>query len=77
MGDRAAAQKLYQHLLARVPSQQLRPRVRGPNSYYDLKGYLRDLSEEPYRNGSWEAFRILESRRCWPADQVPSDVWPR
>ncbi len=76
-GDRAAAQRVYQELLARVPSEQLRPRVRGPNSYYDLKGYLKDLAREPYRGGSWEAFRIQEFRRCWPTDQVPGDVWPR
>lgn len=76
-GDRTAAQTLYQELLARVPSQQLHPRVRSLNSYYDLKDYLEDLAREPYRGGSWEAFRIQESRRCWPTDQVPGNVWPR
>lgn len=76
-GDRPAAQRLYQQLLTRVPSQQLRPRVRSPNSYYDLDWYLRDLTREPYRGGPWEAFRIQESRRCFPLDRVPDDLWPR
>lgn len=75
-GDRTAAQRLYHELLARVPGLQLRPRVRSPNSYYDLTAYLEDLAQEPYRGGSWEAFRIQESRRCWPPAQVPDDVWP-
>ncbi len=76
-GDHAAARKLYGDLLRRVPTEQLRPRVRGPNSYYDLKAYLEDLEREPYRGGAWEAFRVQESRRCWPAADVPSDAWPR
>ncbi len=77
MGERLAAQTLYKELLARVPSEQLRPRVRSPNSYYNLRGYLADLAREPYQGGSWEAFRVQESRSCWQPDHVPRDAWPR
>ena len=75
--DRAAAQALYRDLLRRVPSPQLRPRTGSPNSYYDLREYLEDLVREPYRGGPWETFRVQESRRCWPPDHIPADVWPR
>lgn len=75
-GERAAAQKVYRDLLTLVPAEQLSPRVRGPDSYYDLRAYLTDLIREPYRGGPWEAFRVQEARRCWSAGRKPSSLWP-
>lgn len=77
MGEHVDARRLYNELLARVPSEQLRPRFRGPNSYYDLGAYLEDLIREPYRGGSWEAFRAQESLRCFEPGHVPPNAWPR
>jgi hypothetical protein len=77
MGEHGEARELYNELLARVPGVQLRPRFRGPNTYYDLRAYLEDLVREPYRGGSREAFRARESLRCWEPGQLPPDAWPR
>ena len=74
--DRVGAVAIYRDLLAKLPARQLRPRFRGPGTYYDLRWYLESLIREPYRGGVQEAFRAKEAQRCWLAAEIPDDAWP-
>ena len=74
--NRDGAVAIYRRLLATLPSNQLRPRFRGPGLYYHLRGYLESLIRERYRGGIQEAFRARDARRCWLAAEIPDDAWP-
>jgi len=75
-GKRDSAIAIYKRLLATLPSNRLRPRFRGPGTYYDLRWYVENLIQEPYSGGVQEAFRAREARRCWLAAETPDDAWP-
>ena len=77
LGDHDTASSLYRQLLESVPEYALKPRVRGPLPYYDLRWYLNSLIRHPYRGGTWESLRVWAAIRSWSPQEIPANAWPR